>query len=42
MPDAVRNGNGKPTLAVKPIYELLGADGTIEKLRARGFQIEGP
>ncbi|MEJ1963243.1 MAG: TraB/GumN family protein [Gammaproteobacteria bacterium] len=34
--------SGKPTLAVKPIYELLGPNGTIEKLRARGFKIEGP
>ncbi|MEJ0038261.1 MAG: TraB/GumN family protein [Gammaproteobacteria bacterium] len=40
--DAALNGTGKPTLAVKPIYELLGANGTIEKLRARGFKVEGP
>jgi uncharacterized protein YbaP (TraB family) len=40
--EAALNGTGKPTLAVKPIYELLGANGTIEKLRARGFQVEGP
>jgi uncharacterized protein YbaP (TraB family) len=40
--DAALSGNGKPTLAVKPIYELLGANGTIEKLRARGFRVEGP
>ncbi|HEV7715732.1 MAG TPA: TraB/GumN family protein [Steroidobacteraceae bacterium] len=40
--DAALSGRGKPTLAVKPIYELLGANGTIEKLRARGFRIEGP
>ena len=36
------DGSGKPTLAVKPIYELLGPNGTIEKLRARGFKVEGP
>ena len=36
------DGTGKSTLAVKPIYELLGANGTIEKLRARGFKVEGP
>lgn len=36
------NGSGRPTLAVKPIYELLGANGTIEKLRAKGFKVEGP
>jgi len=40
--EAALNGTGKPTLAVKPIYELLGANGTIEKLRARGFKVEGP
>ena len=40
--DAALSGRGKPTLAVKPIYELLGENGTIEKLRARGFRIEGP
>ena len=40
--DAALNGNGKTTLAVKPIYDLLGANGTIERLRARGFKIEGP
>jgi uncharacterized protein YbaP (TraB family) len=40
--EAALNGSGKPTLAVKPIYELLGANGTIEKLRARGFKVEGP
>ena len=40
--DAALSGRGKPTLAVKPIYELLGANGTIEKLRARGFRVEGP
>jgi uncharacterized protein YbaP (TraB family) len=33
---------GPPTLAVKPIYDLLGANGTIEKLRAKGYRIEGP
>ena len=40
--EAALNGTGKPTLAIKPIYELLGANGTIEKLRARGFKVEGP
>ncbi len=40
--EAALNGTGKPTLAVKPIYELLGPNGTIEKLRARGFKVEGP
>jgi uncharacterized protein YbaP (TraB family) len=40
--EAALNGSGKPTLAVKPIYELLGANGTLEKLRARGFKVEGP
>jgi uncharacterized protein YbaP (TraB family) len=39
--EAALNG-GQPTLAVRPIYELLGANGTIEKLRARGYRIEGP
>jgi uncharacterized protein YbaP (TraB family) len=40
--EAALDGTGKPTLAVKPIYELLGPNGTIERLRARGFKVEGP
>jgi uncharacterized protein YbaP (TraB family) len=40
--EAALSARGKPTLAVKPIYELLGANGTIQKLRARGFRVEGP
>ncbi len=40
--EASLSGKGKPTLAVKPIYELLGPNGTLEKLRARGFRVEGP
>jgi uncharacterized protein YbaP (TraB family) len=34
--------NGPSTLAVKPIYDLLGEDGVLARLRAKGYQIEGP
>jgi len=30
------------TLALKPIYELLGANGILEKFRALGYTVEGP
>lgn len=33
---------GPPTLAIKPIYDLLGETGVIERLRAKGYQIDGP
>jgi len=32
----------RTTLALKPIYDLLGADGTLEMLRAKGYTVEGP
>jgi hypothetical protein len=34
--------SGPPTLAVKPIYDLLGENGVLARLRAKGYQIEGP
>jgi len=30
------------TLAMKPIYDLIGADGTLAQLRAKGYTVEGP
>jgi uncharacterized protein YbaP (TraB family) len=30
------------TLATKPIYDLIGADGTLAQLRAKGYTVEGP
>ncbi len=30
------------TLAMKPIYDLLGEDGTLAQLRAKGYRVEGP
>ena len=32
----------RSTLAMKPIYDLIGADGTLAQLRAKGYQVEGP
>ena len=34
--------DGTPTLGIRPIYELLKPDGTLDRLRARGYQVEGP
>jgi len=34
--------DGVPTLAIRPIYELLKPDGTLATLRAKGYQVEGP
>jgi uncharacterized protein YbaP (TraB family) len=34
--------SGPPTLAVRPIYELLKSDGTLAALRAKGYRVEGP
>lgn len=34
--------NGVPTLGIRPIYELLKADGTLARLRAKGYRVEGP
>jgi hypothetical protein len=33
---------GPPTLAVRPIYELLKPDGTLAALKAKGYRVEGP
>ena len=30
------------TLALKPIYELLGQGGILERFRAQGYSVEGP
>jgi uncharacterized protein YbaP (TraB family) len=30
------------TLAIKPIYELLGPEGILERFRAKGYAVEGP
>ena len=32
----------RTTLAMKPIHDLLGPDGTLASLRAKGYQVEGP
>jgi len=32
----------RTTLAMRPIYELLGPNGTLAALRAKGYQVEGP
>lgn len=32
----------RTTLAMKPIYELLGPGGTLATLRAKGYSVEGP
>lgn len=32
----------RTTLATKPIYDLIGPDGTLATLRAKGYTVEGP
>ncbi len=32
----------RTTLALKPIYDLIGPDGVLAQLRARGYTVEGP
>jgi uncharacterized protein YbaP (TraB family) len=32
----------RTTLALRPIYDLLAADGTVARLRAKGYAVEGP
>lgn len=32
----------RTTLALKPIYDLISADGTLARLRAKGYSVEGP
>jgi uncharacterized protein YbaP (TraB family) len=41
---AVENAltRGPPTLAIAPIYELLKPEGTLARLAARGYRVEGP
>jgi uncharacterized protein YbaP (TraB family) len=34
--------DGVPTLAVRPIYEMLRPNGTLDSLRAKGYEVEGP
>jgi hypothetical protein len=34
--------SGTPTLGVRPIYDLLKPDGTLAKLREKGYRVEGP
>ena len=30
------------TLALKPIYELIGPAGILERFRAKGYVVDGP
>ena len=34
--------NNQTTLAIRPIYDLLGPNGTLAALRAKGYRVEGP
>jgi hypothetical protein len=34
--------SGPPTLAVRPIYELLKPEGTLAALKTKGYRVEGP
>lgn len=34
--------HNRTTLAMRPIYDLLGSDGLLAKLRTEGYQVEGP
>ncbi len=34
--------HNRTTLAVKPIYDLIGPNGTLAVLRAKGYTVEGP
>jgi uncharacterized protein len=34
--------NNRTTLAMKPIYDLIGPNGTLAVLRAKGYTVEGP
>ena len=34
--------HNRTTLAMRPIYDLLGPDGLLAKLRLEGYQVEGP
>jgi hypothetical protein len=33
---------GHTTLAIRPIYDLLGSNGTLAKLKSAGYAVEGP